>query len=45
MSNRLEIGKVPVEILNRIILNPINNNLNKRDFEFIMENMNIQAFR
>ena len=31
MSNRLEIGKVPVEILNRIVLDPINNNLNKRD--------------
>lgn len=31
MSNKLEIGKVPVEILNKIILDPINNNKNKRE--------------
>ena len=28
--SKLEIGKVPVDILNRIVLNPINNNTNKR---------------
>lgn len=31
MDEKLEIGKVPVEILNRLVLNPINNNVNKRD--------------
>ena len=30
MDEKLEIGKVPVEILNRLVLNPINNNVNKR---------------
>ena len=28
--SKLEIGKVPVDILNRIVLDPINNNINKR---------------
>ncbi|MCD8035889.1 MAG: AIR synthase family protein [Clostridiales bacterium] len=31
MEGKLEIGKVPVDVLNRIILDPINNNINKRD--------------
>lgn len=30
MEGKLEIGKVPVEVLNRIVLDPINNNINKR---------------
>ncbi len=31
MEEKLEIGKVPVDVLNRIVLDPINNNINKRD--------------
>ncbi|GFI62370.1 carbamoyl dehydratase HypE [Clostridiales bacterium] len=31
MGSKLEIGKVPVEILNRIVLDPINKNKNKRE--------------
>ncbi len=31
MEGKLEIGKVPVDVLNRIVLDPINNNINKRD--------------
>ncbi len=31
MKGKLEIGKIPVEILNRIILDPINSNINKRE--------------
>ena len=30
MSKELETGKVPVDILNRIVLDPINNNKHKR---------------
>ncbi len=30
MKKELETGKVPIEILNRIVLNPINNNKRKR---------------
>ena len=30
MGKILEIGKVPVETLNRLVLDPINKNINKR---------------
>ena len=37
--SKLEIGKVPVDILNRIVLDPINNNINKRKYLDLREYM------
>ena len=31
MGSKLEIGKVPVDLLNKLVLDPINNNINKRE--------------